>query len=393
MGFASYREDDLTRFLAATDPSPMPRPRVPQHHCPFCNKVFDTGTALTAHLSSEHRGDRPVLVIAGREPDQSATIRRKPIPDDISIENYTTIKARLNGRVLQGITEEQLRVLLAEQASAILDIDLINEFEPAAAPVHQTYRIEMRIPDKVALDEIDRAFIEILAVGMPSMTQVAEFLKDPRCQGVVGDYADALAAYVRGLLIKDQALGTGVTLRPAEADELYAEALQGLKEFERPLAVVVCGLVRFAFNDFSTPPQETGFGRLDLCSHALSRLLGQVVAARAKEGDPKVGRIIKLCPVDQAVDRILELSERLARQNRWGPTLLEECEQAAAAETLTGRDRTKVLALWASTALRLGATEAAERPLAQLRNTYPFGPWAAFELDRMEEAGDGSYAE
>ncbi len=49
------------------------------------------------------------------------------------------------------------------------------------------------------------------------------------------------------------------------------------------------------------------------------------------------------------------------------------------------RERIKVHALWAATALRLGANGAALEPLRRLRDVYPFGTWAAGHLDRMEE--------
>lgn len=386
MGVASYREDDLTRFLEATETVPIfGPPRPPRHHCPFCTETFEDRHSLSDHLSSSHHGDRPVLVIGGREPDQTSTIRQPLRTGQIAVENCSAARVSLNGVWQDEVSPQTVPTLLSRETDAVIDLELINRFDEVATPVHQLYHLMLRIPDKASVDAVDRAFIEHLATGTPQMAQVAAFLQDPRCGDVVSDYADALGCYVRGLLVKDQAVGTGVTLRRAEADDFYGAALEGLKGFHRPLTAVVCGLVRFAFNDFGFVDRLTGFRRLDRCNAVLAPLLGLDVPPVEDRAEGTTGSVVKLCPFDQAIDRVLDLAERLNRQTRWGPTLLENCRQASDARTLAARDRVKVLAFWASTALRLGADEAALEPLRQLRATYPFGPWAAGHLDRMEE--------
>ena len=386
MGVASYREDDLTRFLESMETVPEFRPPgPPHHHCPFCPEIFENRQLLSTHLSSSHHGDRPVLVIGGREPDKTSTIRQQLHTGQIAVENCSAVRVRLNGVWQAEESAEALPILLSREMDAVVELELINNFDEVATPVHQSYHLMLRIPDKASVDSVDRAFIEQLAIGTPRMEQVSAFLQDPRCSGVVRDYADALGSYVRGLLVKDQANDTGVTLRPAEADDLYGAALEGLKSFHRPVSAVICGLVRFAFNDFGFADRPTGFRRLDLCNAVLAPLLGLDVPSISDMAEATPGAVIKLCPFDQATDRILDLAERLDRQTRWGPTLIENCQQAAQAQTLAARDRVKVHALWATTALRLDAVEAALEPLRQLRATYPFGTWASKHLDRMED--------
>lgn len=394
MGVASYQEDDLTRFLESTEAPLVFKPlSPPRHYCPFCVESFANRHALTDHLSSSHWGDRPVLVIRGREPDRRSTIRQPVRSEDITIGNCSHVLARLNGGRLQHLAPHRVPVLLSRESDAVVDLELVNCFDEVATPIHQPYRLTLRIPEKASLDAVDRAFIEHLATSAPQLAQVDAFLQDPRCAGLVGEYADALGVYVRGLLVKDQAIGTGVTLPPSEADEFYGAALEGLKGFNRPLAAVVCGLVRFAFNDFGYVDKRTGFRRLDRCNTVLAPLLGVQVARVTRMAEGKAGSVVKLCPVDQAIDRILDLAERLDRQTRWGPSLLEDCRQAAEAQTLAARDRVKVHALWAATALQLEANEPALEPLRQLRATYPFGAWASGQLDRMEERRNGGKRE
>ena len=386
MGVVSYREDDLYRYLEATETVPaFGPPGPPRHHWPFCAESFEDGHRLREHLSSSPHGDRPVLLIAGREPDQTSTISQLLLTDQISIENCSAVSVRFNGVLQNDMELQSVATLLSRETNAIIELELVNRFDEVATPIHQSYRLVLRIPEKASVDAVDQAFMEHLATSTPRMEQVAAFLQDSRCMGVASDYADALGSYVRGLLVKDQAIGTGVTMRPAVAEDFYGAALEGLKGFHSPLAAVVCGLVRFAFNDFSFVDRPTGFRRLEQCNAMLARLLDRHVPPEEDRAEETKGPVVKLCPFDQAIDRVLDLAERLERQTRWGPTLLEDCRQAADARTLATPDREKVQALWAATALRLGADEAALEPLRQLRATYPFGDWATEHLNRMED--------
>lgn len=197
------REDDLTRFLEATEGLPvLGLPVPPRHHCPFCAETFENRHALSEHLASIHRGERPVLIIGGREPDQTSTIRQPLQAAQIAVENCSAARVRLNSALQPEMPPKAVPKLLSEQTDAVIDLVLINRFDEVAAPVQQPYRLILRIPDKASLDAADRAFIEHLATGMPQMAQVAAFLRDPLCQGAVSDYAEALGSYVRGLLVK-----------------------------------------------------------------------------------------------------------------------------------------------------------------------------------------------
>ena len=236
MGIPSYREDIFLRFLEATN---KPPPIVPEltltHYCPFCGEGFVDATSLTAHLSRRHHGARPVLLVDGREPDQTSTIRHPLRADQIVIApDNTAAHLRMNGEWVAVQGAAGAKGLLSQERDAEITIELVHRFDPVADPIRQIYRLWFRIADKTSLDAVDRAFIEHLATGEPNMGQVASFLRDDRCSGLVNEYADALATYVRGLLIRDQAIGTGVTLAPADSDDLYGQALDVLRAVRRP---------------------------------------------------------------------------------------------------------------------------------------------------------------
>ena len=386
MGIASYREDIFLRFLESTDKRPPIVPELPPtHYCPFCTEGFVDTTSLTAHLSQRHHGTRPVLFIGGREPDQISVIRETLSSDQIVIlPEDAAAHLRMNGEWVAVRGTIGVKGLLSRERDAEITVDLVHRFDPVADPIHQLYQLWLRIPDKISLDAVDLAFLDHLAAGEPNMGQVASFLCDDRCSGLVNEYADALATYVRGLLIRDQAFATGVTLAPAESDDLYGQSLDVLRAFSRPLPMVICGLIRFAFNDFNTADQPTGFERLDRCNGVLGELLGRGIHSSEDRGEMLKASSFGLCPIDQAIDRVLDLAGRLNRQTRWGPALTEECRQTAGAGTLPARERIKAQALWAATAMRLGAETAAAEPLRQLRSSFPFDEWAAGHLDRIE---------
>ena len=286
-----------------------------------------------------------------------------------------------SGVVLPHRTPDSLRDTLLSETDTVLDVDLINEFDPSADPITESYRLTLRIPDKSTLDAVDRDFVEVLASDTPHLSDVDRFLGRRSTQGAVREYADALASYVRGVLVKDGA--GGATLPFREADDLYGRALETLTEFRRPLPGVVCGLVRLASNDFSEAGDATGFRRLDHCHVVLAPAVGfdhKVPSDREADLIGAAGRIVALCPIDRTLDRILNLAERIGTPR----ISLEDYQTAVEHPRLTPRDRTKLYVLHALAALQSDAVMEAREPLRQLRNEYPFGAWASRELDRLD---------
>jgi hypothetical protein len=272
--------------------------------------------------------------------------------------------------------------MLAAQRDALVDLSLANVFDAAAEPIRQSYRLEFRLPKKQVLDSVDRFFRTVLAVDALDLAGIDRFLSTPQSRGVARDYAEALAAFVRGVLVKDRPLKLSVTLPYAEYRALYIQALDGLAPFQRPLPNLVRAVVRFALNDF-TALAPTGFTPLDEAMRTLARLAGTTEAPVEVGQNVGSSASIAICPLDDGVSRVLDLWARLRSRPAWTPNLEEECRLTANAKTLDVLDRQKVLALWAEAALRTDAKAAAE-PLQLLAATYPFGQWASAERERSE---------
>ena len=54
---------------------------------------------------------------------------------------------------------------------SIVELELDNKFDNSAEPVRQNYHLTIRAPEKHALDDVDRAFVEHLGTAAPRMAR------------------------------------------------------------------------------------------------------------------------------------------------------------------------------------------------------------------------------
>jgi hypothetical protein len=378
-------EDAWERYLAAQPDANLPPPGPLRVRCPFCATDFAAVQEMLDHLQNRHRGERPVLLLGGREPSGggSAQIRTSIRLSEVVVQNCSEARLGLDGAAPAIVSAEQLQELLTHQRDAVVDIELINQYDQVAQPIRSSYRLIARIPDKRALDAVDRAFKRHLASDALDFRAVDDFLSDRSCAGVARDYAARLAAYVRGRLVKDRPLNASPTLPYARYRELYGEALDGLDPYRRPLSDLVCSVIRFALNIFSVP-SSTGYAPLDGAFSTLERLAGYGLARPVSALEVQTAaKTVEVCPLDDGVSRVLALWQRLRDRPQWTPSIEEECRQAAGARALDAPDKQKVLALWAGSALRVSAD--ASEPLSLLSATHPFGAWASGERNKAAQ--------
>lgn len=382
------REDAWEAFLEGTAPRgggiPAPHtPRSPSFSCPFCAHTFSDVSRLQNHFVEEHRITRPLFLIDGKEAETDSTLRNQYPASHFSVANATTIKIGIDGSLMRDVSAKRLASELSKLKQATAWIVLINAAERHAIPVTSEYRLSIRIAEDDILKGVEQAFLEKIVDAPLSMSAVANFLADPRCADSGRDYADSIAEYVTGVLVKERPDGQNITSPLKRYRDLYGSALQGLQSHRRPLPRLLCTLMRFAMNNLSGTPAPTGVWELDV---AMAMLRGpeHKLAAGIPADDGRLPRR-RICLIDHGTGRILDLAARLAQQDRWSPTLVEECRQVAEAETLDIMDRQKAHALWALTALRLGAFKDAIAPLSQLSATYPFSNWAEPSLEAVSK--------
>jgi hypothetical protein len=166
--------------------------------------------------------------------------------------------------------------------------------------------------------------------------------------------------------------------------DAYKSALYNLKDINRPLAVLICGIISFALNDFSHWHQTTEFAILDYSA----RILGSINDGDDPTLEPvllRPDRYIEVCPIDAGVSFVLDLAFRYSVLDRWGPIDDENARAFSDQVQLGPYDRAKVRALWAWTALRLKSFKLADEPLSALAGHDSFGPWAVKQLQGIRD--------
>jgi hypothetical protein len=380
--FGWVREDALEAFLSGTEKVPeLAAPATRIFKCPFCSTTLTTSRLLQDHIASHHRIERPILLVGGVEPADDQIIRVPHPPRDFVTTNSTSVAFTVDGQKRPPISSEELARELSELRMNGVTVSLSNCSERMAAPAVSIYNLRFRIASRAELQRVERVFMNNMVDGNLSLQLVDKFLADPRCSGPARDYAEAMANYVVGVLIKERPDGQYLTLPYSRYRELFGAALDAMAPQDRPYARLLCAIIRFALNDFSTVYPDAGFWELDL---ATSMLRGPTFYATFTKEADRESRV-KACPIDHGAARILEFAVRMSEQNRWSAIRQDECRQVARSEAMDNLDREKALAIWAVTALRLDAKQAAAEPLAQLSATYPFGRWAGPLLETVTQ--------
>ena len=218
-----------------------------------------------------------------------------------------------------------------------------------------------------------------------TLQKVGEFYETTR-DGAAAEYAEALADYVRAVLLKDGDPRTGVSARLHHYHAIQARALGTLQTFERPLATLLCALIRFGLNDFSRWGEATGFTELDHAYSVLGPLAqaNQVSATGLRSVSGRDSTRVFVCPVDLGSDTVTQLAKQAAKLPRWGSAADEQFSALADRASIDSFDRAKIRALWAFTALRLAADESSERALRLLDGDPTFGDWASSKLAKAK---------
>lgn len=371
------REGDWEAFLEATESVANPGPPLaPSYRCPFCSTVAPSSAELQQHVSGSHFVARPILLLEGAEPS-SGYVRRYPVTN-IACLNSTGVILRKNGKTIP-IPLEGLAKEIGGTRNAELSIELRNALEAKAEPVVSTYHLAFRVADSTELKGVELAFYDSVMPGALTRSLIDQFLRDPRCKGVGRDYADAFANYLIGVLLKERPSSEGLTTPLARYRETYGAALRTLREFKRPFARLIAGIIRFSLNDFAKGRANSGYWELDLVSRLLTDPeTDDLPPAEAMEGARRM-----ICPIDHGTGQILDLAVRMTQQHRWSPVLSDACRQMAVSGLLDEADRQKALAVWAISSWRLGARDEAVEPLRQIAAVYPFRTWAERYLETM----------
>lgn len=377
--FGWIREDDLDAFYESTgrilDPSQVIEP---VFTCPFCALAFSAQPAFNEHVYASHRVERPLIMFRGKEPAVKDIVRSYLAPADIALANTSFAKVHINGTKPKQMNAVELNKLLVRTSQAEIKLELVNSEQQNAAPVTSFYGISFRIADSEVLTSVEKAFTETLVSATITRGSIDTFLSDQRTQGPGKEYASGLANYCLGILLKERPEGQNLTTPLFRYRELYGTALDILKDFQCPLAILIASLIRFSMNDFEGNRRRTGYLKLDLANDLLWDPDYDALPSSSESASHR-----PVCPVDHGTWRVLEMASRLVAQQRWSPILDDECRGLAQSDLLDESDHQKAYAIWAAVAWRLGARESITEPLTQIAEVYPFSRWAREYLEQV----------
>jgi hypothetical protein len=81
---------------------------------------------------------------------------------------------------------------------------------------------------------------------------------------------------------------------------------------------------------------------------------------------------------------VTRLAKQAGELTRWGAAAEEQFSALAEQGGISALDRAKIRALWAASALRLGAGASAQKVLSLLDGDPTFGRWTAGKLAKVE---------
>lgn len=378
MGIASYQEDDLERYTDAhwRELKSAPQPRL--YFCDVCRAEFASEEQRDLHRSEVHLAAIPLLLLGNVAAPHEIRIRNHKMAEQVGFQNCRKLSVARDGLRPVPYTPTRLKAELAKanQSHYLVRPDGSDE----------EYVISVQIPEAAVLREIDRTFVELLAVEAPRVQDIARFREVAASIGRVGEYSGALADYVMGTIIKDRDHARGATLDFNEYKPKYESSRAILFDYVKdeshrpPVPEAVCASINFGLNQFDGTYRPVGIRLLDDCVRFLLPLLAPTtklpdftLVSPGRHGAP-------ICPLDGGTHHVLQAFERISLSSGRSLDVLREEAEKAESTLLSEYDRAKLYTFTAVGLLRAGDRSSSEKILAHLVNDFTFGRWAEAQL-------------
>ena len=191
-------------------------------------------------------------------------------------------------------------------------------------------------------------------------------------------YCDGVCDYFYGVLTKERSPAS--SLPYARYREKFTRAADRLKDFERPLAHVICALIAFHFNHFIPCPEIAEPSRVEVASGRFERW----IASERSVADQLLSH-----PHSDTLERLLtdfETERLLCWSVAASDVLLPHIDdmETMVRLDLAEFDRTKLRILLAEWHAHQGHVLDASRHARELRNNQALGGWAEGLLARLE---------
>lgn len=323
---------------------PFDKNRTQRFPCQKCDKEFSTYDAWFQHRFEAHPFQRPTLFLGTSEITTPRLVVTAPLSaDEIRVVN--TEQCRLDGDRISAI---RLGQELAQAKSGFFKVELVG----TDANIRADYEISVEIPSDDDVKLVEDEFQRLNGTGMVSVVSINQFIQHTLQAKTARRYVEGLAAYLYGVLGKDQKGGTYLTQQQGRGR--LNEALQSLSQIKRPLAAVITEIINFQANAFDSATALIAAPRLTFAILWFNcvRLGGDVKAlVRDEINDVFASQV----PLDAATDELLtwvglpfeklneqaKLIERRTRQDDWLPEDRTKAKVLAAILSECGGDLAK----------------------------------------------------
>ncbi|MFA5027157.1 MAG: hypothetical protein WC713_04730 [Candidatus Methylomirabilota bacterium] len=360
-----------------------PVPKSPSYPCPYCEAAFGLLDLLEEHVRGNHFLDLPVLMIRGQHIATEGVIRAEVRRTDIRLINSTKVLIRQDGGGPREFTPGQFCSRFCRERHAHWLVTLINSRNQGGPQSEREYRLEFRIPASAELDEIDRRFIQYLAVDHPTHADIRLFVETCNPSPTAREYLGALTDYTLGVMIKDQVKELVAALGFDEYRAKYVGSRTVLREFARPVANAITSCVDFNLNGFTGPEAPSRLYVLT-AAHKLFRALACAAQLIRQPAVGTEGLAAAICPTDTVTDALLSESVRYMRGARLGADTAERLLRLVSTKAISEFDKPKVHVLSALCYLEAGEPANAADHLRQVQFNSLFGEWARRRLEEQQ---------
>lgn len=365
-----------TGYMEFHEPSGLdisfdPRPKI--YYCKYCNATFPSYELLRVHLFEGHPHDRPQLFLKENEIGTTpAKINQSLNAKDVSVNNCN--KAWINGT---RVSIKKLKEKISEIYNDTITIRLANK------DVYADFNLQFNIASIADLEGVENCFFAVAKRGRLDRREIENFIETARLYPTAINYCDGVCEYFYGILIKERSLESSLPY------EKYREKLNksndSLKDFERPLALAICSLIRFNFNHFWSydfqKNEKTIFNRVDLVSWRFSYWISGNNLAAEKVLSLQYNDNFEKNFTDFETEKILQ----------WGiiplEKLVKHIDDIESMMRLSSAeyDRTKLRILLSEIHAFVGNFSEARYYARELRNNQDFGLWSEKFLTRLSQ--------
>ena len=340
------------------------RPAPIIYHCSVCGESFLNQDTLFEHRFANHKFRRPALILRGKE----ITSPREIIVSSLSVADIAFAETnffRLNG---EQYNKHKFVNELLRQTRGVVEILLAND------GVETAYELLFDIPDIAEIAEVERLFFSLLGKEVMNIQRINSFIDAAEHYRSAARYIDGLTCYLYGVLAKDQRGDTH--LEQHEYRAKFNMALETLKKFESPLALVICGIINFNKNIFICSEWLSPAPKLKQVMKRFFSLIngegGEIYYAHTVTNTLPV-------PLDGFTERVMEWSAM-----NWNElsNRKKEIEIAIKSPNCVADDRFKAQILLTEMLVSLDDINSAKMIARTIVHDAIFGDWAQRIMDR-----------